>query len=48
MQPWIEEASALMNLSVLAMLCRPHLVVSSVRLFLLTCQLRGVSLSVAI
>jgi hypothetical protein len=34
-------------LSVFAMLCSPHLVVSSVRLLRLMCQLSGVNLSVA-
>jgi hypothetical protein len=47
MHPWIEVASALTNLSVLATLWRPHLIVSSVRLLRLTCQLSGLNLSVA-
>ena len=47
MQPCMDAASAFTNLSVFATLCSPHLVVSSVRLLLFTCQLSGLSRSVA-
>src|SRR5271154_4589660 len=46
MAPWTDAASSFTNLIVDTTVNKPHLIVSSLKLFLFTCQLNGVTFSV--